>query len=279
MVNIIAAALTDPGLMRDINEDRVWAEVYNPSEGEPVGLFIVCDGMGGHLGGECASHWATEAIKKSLSDYFCPKDPRATVKLPEDKNQIQEENEPTTHPSAITEIENQIRVAVQDANNVVFEYARNKPAEAGNAGTTVTLAFIKGSQAIFANVGDSRAYLIRNNQLHQITKDHSIVAQLVANHQLKPDEIYTHPQRNIIYRSLGQNTEVQIDTFRETLQPDDYLLLCSDGFWEMVHDDKTIVQLITSARNPSVACKSLIEAANKAGGEDNIGVVVVHLMP
>ena len=79
MSNLIAAALTDRGMQRENNEDRVWAQVYNPSEGETVGLFIVCDGVGGHLGGECASHWAIETVKHSLADYFCPKDPRATV--------------------------------------------------------------------------------------------------------------------------------------------------------------------------------------------------------
>ena len=277
MINLLAAALTDPGLKRNLNEDRVWAEVYNPSEGDPIGLFIVCDGMGGHLGGECASHWAPETIKRDLSDYFCPKDPRATVKLTEEEIATHHNQEHATRKSVITKAENRVQSAIQDANDVVYEYARQKPEEAGDAGTTVTLAFLQGSRAVIANVGDSRTYLLRDNQLQQITKDHSLVARLVENGQISPDEIYTHPQRNVIYRSLGQNQQVQIDTFIETVLPGDFLLLCSDGLWEMIHDNKYIAELIVSSTDPAEACQKLIEAANNAGGEDNIGVVVVKV--
>jgi protein phosphatase len=277
MINLLAAALTDPGLKRNLNEDRVWAEVYNPSEGDPIGLFIVCDGMGGHLGGECASHWATETIKRDLSDYFCPKDPRATVKLTEEEIAAHHNQEHATRKSVITKAENRVQSAIQDANDVVYEYARQKPEEAGDAGTTVTLAFLQGSRAVIANVGDSRTYLLRDNQLQQITKDHSLVARLVENGQISPDEIYTHPQRNVIYRSLGQNQQVQIDTFIETVLPGDFLLLCSDGLWEMIHDNKYIAELIVSSTDPAEACQKLVEAANNAGGEDNIGVVVVKV--
>jgi len=277
MINIVAAALTDPGRQRDLNEDRVWAEVYNPSEGETVGLFIVCDGMGGHLGGECASNWAVETVKRDLADYFCPKDPRATVKLSEGTAASQASSGPITRKSEITVIEKNIKEAIQDANDVVYEYARQKPDEAGDAGTTITLAFIRGSRAVIANVGDSRTYLIRDNQLLQISSDHSLVASLVASGAIQPEEVYVHPQRNVIYRSLGQKQQVQIDTFVQAVMPDDYLLLCSDGLWEMVQDDDLIVKLITSSSNPVEACQKLVDAANSAGGEDNIGVVVVKV--
>lgn len=277
MINIVAAALTDPGRQRDLNEDRVWAEVYNPSEGETVGLFIVCDGMGGHLGGECASNWAVETVKRDLADYFCPKDPRATVKLSEGTAASQTKSGPITRKSEITIIEKNIKDAIQDANDVVYEYARQKPDKAGDAGTTITLAFIRGSRAVIANVGDSRTYLIRDEQLHQISSDHSLVASLVTSGAIEPEEVYVHPQRNVIYRSLGQKQRVQIDTFVQAVMPGDYLLLCSDGLWEMVQDDDLIVKLITTSSNPVEACQKLVEAANTAGGEDNIGVVVVKV--
>lgn len=277
MINITAAALTDPGKHRPMNEDRVWAEVYNPSEGEPVGLFIVCDGMGGHLGGECASHWATESVKRELADYFCPKDPRATVRLSETQVSEQTSGRPVTRKSDVTKIENHILAAIQNANDVVYEYARQKPAEARDAGTTITLVFLRGNRAIIANVGDSRTYLIRDGDIKQITKDHSLVASMVSNGQLLPEEIYTHPQRNVVYRSLGQKQQVQTDTFIETMQPGDYLLLCSDGLWEMVHDDNLIADIIINSSDPVEACERLVPSANQAGGEDNIGVVVIKI--
>lgn len=277
MLNIIASAYTHPGLKRDLNEDRVWAEVYNPSEGEAVGLFVVCDGMGGHLGGEVASHWATETIKRSLAEYFCPKDPRQTVKIDEASSPPVQTNESITRKSEVTKLESDIRNAVQEANSVVYEYARQKPLEAGDAGTTVTMAFMKGYRTIIANVGDSRTYILRDKQLRQVTNDHSLVSSMVANGQIKPSEIYTHPQRNVIYRSLGQKQQVQIDTFMEIMRPDDYLLLCSDGLWEMVQNDQKIVEIIARAKDPAEACQKLVQEANNAGGEDNIGVVVIHI--
>jgi len=156
----------------------------------------------------------------------------------------------------------------------VYQYAREKPKKAANSGTTVTLAFVQGSLALIANVGDSRTYLLRDHMLRQVSVDHSLVAGLVASGQIKPEEIYTHPQRNVIFRSLGQKQRVQVDIFREILEPGDILLLCSDGFWEMVQDPKLIVRLIEKAKDPKQACQTLIDAANAAGGEDNISVVV-----
>jgi serine/threonine protein phosphatase PrpC len=277
MMTMEAATATDPGRERGDNQDRVWAQVYQPSEGEPVGLFIVCDGIGGHLGGECASHWAVEAVKREMEDIFAPKDPRGTVALPKEELETSSEKIVVTRVSGIRKIEKLVRQAVQRANQVVYEYAQQKPDEAGNAGTTITLALVVGNRGVIGNVGDSRTYLIRNNNLQQITKDHSLVATMVANHQISPSEIYTHPQRNLIYRSLGLKREVDADTFIQIFKPGDQLLLCSDGLWEMVPDDQVMVQLVMKAATPQEACRQLVEAANQAGGKDNIGVVVVRI--
>ena len=279
MIMLVSATQTDSGRERDMNEDRVWAQVYTASEGEPIGLFIVCDGMGGHLGGEVASHWAVEAIKQEMSSIFTLKDPRATIRLSEaELNEVlQGKGDETTRATVGGKIETQMRNAIQKANQVVYKYTVAKPQEAAEAGTTVAMVVVLGRRAIIANVGDSRTYLLRDHQLRQISKDHSLVASLVASGQIKPEDIYHHPQRNMIYRCLGQKRQVQIDTFNEVLQPGDYLLLCSDGLWEMVRDEAVIVRLIEATCTPSQACQVLIDAANTAGGEDNIGVAVVKV--
>jgi protein phosphatase len=277
MVMLEAATATDPGRERGDNQDRVWGQVYQPSEGESIGLFIVCDGIGGHLGGESASHWAVEAVKREMEDLFAPKDPRGTVALPKEALETISADLEVTRVSGMRKMETLVRESVQRANRVVYEYAQKKPEVAGDAGTTITLALVLGNRAVIGNVGDSRTYLIRNNKLQQITKDHSLVASMVANHQIKPSEVYTHPQRNLIYRSLGLKNEVEVDIFVQIFKQGDHLLLCSDGLWEMVPDDKLLVQLVTKAENPQEACRQLVEAANRAGGEDNIGVVVLKI--
>jgi serine/threonine protein phosphatase PrpC len=277
MIKLEAASLTDTGRHRDINEDRVWSQTYIASEGEQVGLFIVCDGIGGSLGGEVASHWAVEAVKSGLGEWFCPPDPRATVHLSEAEVDAAMRGTEVTRASNLRKLESAVRAAVQKANKVVFDYAKRKPQEAGDAGTTISMALAVGDRVVIANVGDSRTYLLRDKQLQQVTQDHSLVATLVASGQMKPDEIYTHPQRNLIYRSLGHKKDVQVDTYVKVLEPGDHLLLCSDGLWEMVQDEKLMARLILESSGPEQACHKLVDTANLAGGEDNIGVVVVKV--
>ncbi len=277
MIRIETAALTDPGREREMNEDSAWAQVYTASEGEPIGLCIVCDGMGGHMGGEVASHWAVEAIKKEMAGLFSMRDPRATVRLSEAELNAALADEDSTRQSVGSKLEGQVRDAIEAANQVVYKYAQQKPKQAAEAGTTVTMSVIMGRRAIIANVGDSRTYLLRDHQLRQISKDHSLVANLVAAGKIKPEDIYIHPQRNMIFRALGQKRKVDVDIFWEVLQAGDYLLLCSDGLWEMLRDESVIVRLIESACTPLLACQILVDAANTAGGEDNIGVVVVKV--
>jgi protein phosphatase len=278
MIKLEAATLTNVGRERQVNEDRVWAQIYAPSEGEAVGLFIVCDGVGGHLGGEVASQWAVEAVKLELANLFSPSDPRATVHLTKTELDAAIKGKDTTRVSAIRKLEGRVLRSIQKANDVVYEYARQRPEKAADAGTTITMAFVQGNRAIIANVGDSRTYLLRNNKMRQVTHDHSLVATLVANGQIQPDEIYSHPQRNLIFRSLGHKRQLQADTFVEVLRSGDYLLLCSDGLWEMVQDDQVMAHLILEAGSPDQACRQLVDAANAAGGEDNIGIVVVKVI-
>lgn len=278
MTKLEAAALANPGREREFNEDRVWAQVYAASEQEPIGLFIVCDGIGGHMGGEVASHWAVEAIKHELADLFYKPDPRATVQLPKEELDAILEGDDPTRLSDARKIEARIVQAIRKANQVVYDYAQQKPKKAADAGTTVTMAVVNGSRAIIANVGDSRTYLIRDGVLRRITKDHSLVASLVASGKIQPEEVYSHPQRNLIFRSLGQKRNVEVDTYWEVLNSGDTMLLCSDGLWEMVQDENIMAKLIKKSNTPDQACQMLVEAANTAGGEDNIGVVVVRVI-
>jgi serine/threonine protein phosphatase PrpC len=198
------ATLTDKGRQRDVNEDSLYAQVLNVSETEPIGLLVVCDGMGGHLGGECASHWAIETLKKELGDLFCSRDSRATLKLSEAELEAVISGHQVTRKLDISGIGTEITEAVEKANQVVMEYARQKPSEAGDAGTTLTMAVVKNGAAMIANVGDSRTFILRDGILRQITNDHSLVWGLYMKQQISEEEIYTHPSRSVIYRSLGQ---------------------------------------------------------------------------
>jgi len=277
MLKLKAASLTHPGLFREENEDSVWSQIFAPPKRQPSGLFIVCDGMGGHMGGKYASYWAVEAIKSEFGELLATKDPRATLVLSAADVKAVREGKYVAPEPAETDLEKITKSAIQKANKVVFNYSRHKPKQAANAGTTIAMAVVRGKQAFFANVGDSRGYLLRDHELLQVTRDHSLVATLVSEGQILPDEVYTHPRRNMIFRFLGQKGLVQVDIFEKELQPGDYLLLCSDGLWEMVHDNTRIVDRIENAKDPKDACQKLVDAANAAGGEDNVGVVVVQI--
>jgi serine/threonine protein phosphatase PrpC len=277
MLKLKAGSLTHPGMIREENEDSVWSQIFAPPKQSPSGLFIVCDGMGGHMGGKYASYWAVEAIKSEFGELLATKDPRATVVLTAaDVKAVREGNYVAPEPNE-TDLEKITKSAIQKANKVVFDYSRHKPKQAANAGTTIAMAALRGKQVFFANVGDSRGYLLRDHELVQVTRDHSLVANLVTEGQILPEEIYTHPRRNMIFRFLGQKGLVQIDIFEKEIKPGDYILLCSDGLWEMIHTKEKIVDLIENAKDPQDACQMLVEAANAAGGEDNIGVVVVQI--
>ncbi len=276
MVSLVAASLTDMGQIREENEDCVWSQVYNSSNKTPLGLFIVCDGMGGHMGGKHASFWAVEAIKREFSTLFVSKDPRATLILTdEDIEKVKAGQLLTPKTPEEPDIEELATLAIQKANFVVYDYARHKPHSAGNAGTTITMAVLHGPQAIIANIGDSRTYLLRNHALRLITRDHSLVASLISEGHILPNEIYTHPQRNVIYRYLGQKGKAQPDIYQQTLQPGDQLLLCSDGLWEMIRSEQEMARIMENASDPLQACHDLVDAANHNGGEDNISVIVV----
>ena len=162
--------------------------------------------------------------------------------------------------------------AIATANQQVYDA---RTARNSQMSTTITMALLLNNTAYIANVGDSRTYLWNAAGLRQITKDHSLVQRLVDTQVIKKEEIYSHPQRNLIYQCIGDRPEVQSDVFVHELVADDRLILCSDGLWEMVHDEG-IEDVMLSEMDPQTACDRLVKHANLAGGEDNISVTVVR---
>jgi serine/threonine protein phosphatase PrpC len=214
-------------------------------------LFIVADGMGGYAHGQEASRLSVQMMIDRM--------------LPELSGNSE------LHEADFRQL---LIDGVQAANQAIHQ--RNKEHRT-EMGTTITAALVVGLTAFVANVGDSRTYLYRESEgLRKITQDHSVVAYLVEAGIIKPDDIYTHPQRNRIYRSLGSKSMIQVDTFIEQLQPGDTLLLCSDGLWEMVRDPG-ILQILRHGTDPSQMGQALSEAALEGGGSDNISVIVVQV--
>jgi PPM family protein phosphatase len=276
-VTLDSHALAHAGRMRKRNEDTVFQKIVAPPDTDAVGLFIVADGVGGRLAGMAASYWAVETIKNQLADLIDHRDPRATNRFSQETiRDLQSAVASGMDPANTSQ---RVRAAISKANDVVREYSRNRPEEARNAGSTVCVALIQGLYATIANVGDSRGYVLRQGRLRQITKDHSLVQRMIDLGQLKPEERYTHPQRNLIFRSLGAAGDVEADLFPLRLEPGDHLLLCSDGLWEMIRDPAQITALIQGSSTLENACQALLAAANDAGGEDNIGVVLVRVAP
>jgi protein phosphatase len=270
-LRLLAAAKTDPGQVHSVNQDSAFAYVREPTLGKTRGLFIVADGMGGHQAGEVASRLAVETISKELDFLLQQSDLDETTPSPPP------EAGESPSQGRLELFTKRLQIAIEGANEAISQYGQSDPVAAGNLGTTLTCVLVDDNQAIIANIGDSRTYLLRDQQFKQITEDHSYVAHLVREGQLAPEEIFVHPRRNVITRSLGYQPEVIADFWSMFLQPGDRLLLCSDGLWEMVQDEAVIANHIATARHPAQSVESLVAAANAGGGADNIGVVIVHV--
>jgi serine/threonine protein phosphatase PrpC len=255
------AGCTDAGKVRSVNQDRLHYQVLQGSEQPPLALLVVADGMGGHQAGEVASRLAVETVARELREVLQP--PRTSGQ--------------TRVLRVGQDVGERLESAVHRANQVLLDYARHKPEEAGDLGSTLTLAVVQGERLTLAHVGDSRAYLWRRGDLAVLTEDHSLARALVQSGQLDPAGAHDHPQRHVLYRCLGLRPDVEVDLIQaDTLRPGDRLLLCSDGLWDMVTAAE-LSRLLASDDRPILIARRLVEAANAAGGDDNIAALVARV--
>jgi len=253
-VDLHSGRFTHVGMVRTLNEDSLVVVEMNriqQSISRPIGVYVVADGMGGHAAGEVASGLIVDTIaNKALEELLLP--------------QFQAER-----PA----LSDWLRIAVEAANTEVFNLRKSAGTDMGS---TMVAAAIIGNQAFFTHIGDSRIYLINGKGIKRLTVDHSLVERLIATHQITREEARYHPQRNVIYRTIGDKPKIELEITSLTLAIGDNLLLCSDGLSGMVEDEK-ICQLVLEASSPQAAAEALIEAANAAGGQDNSSVVIVKV--
>lgn len=255
-LHLEAAALTNCGRQRPINEDAVFEFTTEPINGSQAGLYLVCDGLGGHEAGDVASQLAVQSVVTSLAPVI------ADWQTAESESGI---------------LYQHITQAINRANRKVCAYNNQKDfAISRRAGTTLTMAFLVEHTAVVANIGDSRVYLCREGQLEQITKDHSLVAQLVDSGVVNASEQDSHPWRNIITRALGRENDVEVDIFEYDLRPGDKLLLCSDGLWQaFAREEDELETYLDRTSTAQEICWELIHEANRRDGSDNISAIVV----
>jgi PPM family protein phosphatase len=206
-------------------------------------LFAIADGMGGAQAGEVASRLATAALKESGVNGGG---------------------------------ERRITDLIQEANRRVYDRSSSDPNTSG-MGTTITVALVENDEVAFGHVGDSRAYLIRDAQMEQLTEDHSLVNELLKTGKLSPEEAETHPQRSVITRALGTDPDVDVDTFSVRAENGDLFLLCSDGLTDMVSEESILDVVERNRGDIDGALRALVKAANRGGGQDNITVVAFEI--
>ena len=234
-----------------MNEDSLLCLNLSDSK-KPAAVIAVADGIGGHVGGKTASSLAVKTLEDSTRHYFENSDPGSFqyAKMMEDSS--------------------------QSANHRIFEESAVNT-ELTGMGSTMVAAMIADGEATISNVGDSRAYLIRNGDLRQLTHDHSWKAEQLRFNNMSEEDIEQSPFKHTITRSLGFQSDVEIDIFQIKLQDKDYLLLCSDGLYESLTDDLT-VKIFQSKKKPEKITQKLVKAANQRSGHDNITAVVAQVI-
>ncbi|NJL93679.1 MAG: Stp1/IreP family PP2C-type Ser/Thr phosphatase [Anaerolineae bacterium] len=253
-VEILGCVYTSVGMVRGNNEDNVqiWAL-------DDAMLGLVADGMGGAAGGEEASRLAVETIQSAFVE--ATQDAEALHALDEEA------------------LSRRLRDVFSRANQAVLDRAADNH-ELQGMGTTATMVLLRGYDAVFAHIGDSRAYVVdgRTNQIHQITSDHSFVEALVASGHLTQEQAEVHPLKNVLYRALGQKDEAEddVDIYLRHLKSGDRLVMCSDGLSRHLKD-QDIARLTVAATSPNQLAKELVDLANLRGGEDNVSVVVIFV--
>ncbi len=253
---LIASCGQSVGKQRELNEDSLFAltaTMAGNSGNLPFGLYIVADGMGGHQFGEVASNAAIRSVAGYIIKKFHP---------------FLFNIKPDTMEESFQEI---MQAAVRDAQRAIQK-------EAPGSGTTLTAALIVGQQITIAHVGDSRAYFIHpDGRVEPITRDHSLVKRLEELGHITPEEAANYPHRNVLYRALGQGEILDPDIFTIGFPQPGYLMICSDGLWGVI-TEQDLIRAINEAPNLQRACQNLVNAANAAGGPDNISVILAQLI-
>ena len=246
-------AATDDGLTRDHNEDNFLVD-------KKLNLFIVADGMGGHAAGEVASSVAVREVRRVIAE----------------GRQVVEDYAKTESAAGRKAVLALIDNAIRTACGRIYEIAQAS-AEKRGMGTTTSLMLVAGRRGFIGHVGDSRIYMVRTRQVHQLTEDHSLVNELIRRGRLKPGDVFDSPYKNAVTRAVGVYETVEVDTIDFDVLPGDDFLLCSDGLSCYIDDDLTCQML--SAREVKTIPGMLVEHANRCGGKDNITAVVVRLLP
>ena len=245
---------TDVGKLRDNNEDACFAMQWHTMsvENRPdFGFFAVADGMGGHLDGERAAGIAVQTLASEMLH---------SVYMPLLRNFKAAEK--TTILEALV-------AASEKANSAVIDAVPG-------GGTTLSTVAIVGNLAYLVHVGDSRAYLIHNDEIEQLTTDHTLVQRLVEMKELTPEEAEYYPQKNVLYRAIGQNESLKVERLIRTLPSAAQMLICSDGLWDLVNDE-TMKRVTLESPSPQEACDRLVSLANDRGGTDNISVIILNV--
>jgi serine/threonine protein phosphatase PrpC len=254
-LQLITGAARNVGKTRDQNEDSLFLHTSLIGAGTssvPFGVFIVADGMGGHQNGEKAS----ETAVRTMGSYLINKLFDSLY---------------GTNPSPPSEsLQEIMKVGITQCHKNIIE-------SAPGGGTTMTAVITIGTQMTLAHVGDSRAYAVYlDGRMQLLTRDHSLVKRLEELGQITAEEAAIHPQKSMLYRALGQGDAPEPDIFTASMPNPGYLLICSDGLWGVLSEER-IFQIISESINPQRACQNLVDAANAAGGPDNITVIMVKL--
>lgn len=246
-------AITDVGLVRQLNEDNWgWRKLSARSK-----LYVVADGMGGHDSGEVASDMAVRTICREA-------------------HRIEAQGIEAQDPPVGPALEAMLSQAFQGANNAIKADAESRGTDMGT--TLVSMLVVDHSHALFANVGDSRGYLLRDAHLEQVTEDHSLVAKYVESGKITAEEARTHPHSNILLRTVGTERDIDIDITPCELEPGDRVLLCSDGLWGDV-EDRDLEAILNRYSDPRIAARELVRAAHSGGGKDNVTLLIVDIAP
>jgi protein phosphatase len=259
-LRIRSAGLSDVGRKRSANEDAF-------AIAADLGLFVVADGMGGHAAGEVASRLAVESIERHISG----SEPRKEPTIPASFRTVREGE--AALPAPARRVINAIRLANQE----IVRSVRRNSSQRG-MGTTVVIAYVHGGRAFIGSVGDSRAYLVRDAAIRQLTSDHTFVSEQVRAGTLTHDEARKHPARNILTRAVGSQDEVEPDVVEQPLSAGDVILLCSDGLTTMVEDAEIMRVVLDHAGDLEAGCRALVALANERGGDDNVTVVLVRAL-